>query len=64
VGDPPMSRRKPPPQEIIRGPAVQGQAPRERRESPDAGTAGARTVDERPAPEASGTPPPPRKRRR
>jgi hypothetical protein len=42
-----MADRKPEPQPIIRGPAVQGQgqAAQERHESSDAGKAGARTVE-------------------
>lgn len=39
-----MGRKKPPPQEIVRGPAVQGRGPQERRETPAAGTGAARTV--------------------
>jgi hypothetical protein len=42
-----MADRKPEPQPIVRGPAVQGQgqAAQERHESSDAGKAGARTVE-------------------
>jgi hypothetical protein len=40
-----MGGEKPEPQPIVRGPAVQGRGEQERRESPDAGRAGARTVD-------------------
>ncbi len=42
---PKESDKAPEKQPLVRGPAVQGRAPTERRESPEAGQQGARTVE-------------------